>query len=56
MTQLSKSTFFDQVQLEQCVIYGHAEADSFGATTKAVSISMLLLNFELSANKPLHRL
>jgi hypothetical protein len=47
-----------ELQPEYCMPYGpcnfQKEADSFDATMKTVSISMLLLTFKLSSNKPLH--
>jgi hypothetical protein len=47
-----------ELQPEYRMPYGpchfQKEADSFDATMKAVSISMLLLTFKLSSNKPLH--
>jgi hypothetical protein len=47
-----------ELQPEYCMPYEpcnfQKEADSFDATMKAVSISMLLSTLKLSSNKPLH--
>jgi hypothetical protein len=47
-----------ELQPEYCMPYGpcnfQKEADSFDATMKAVSISVLLLTFKLSSHKPPH--
>jgi hypothetical protein len=50
--------YIPELQPEYCMPYGpcnfQKEADSFDATMKAVLISMLLLTFKLSSNKPFH--